>query len=309
MSTALASVGTLGAHPASQAAPPALPPYATLYATCAALMIAVLVVFYFDQRVRDRLTARQRGYAVGSLGGVIGTGLLVCLFVLAGIIPDKTTIRVFITIYTLAFLAITFSTAISAWGREDAARLQQARTPPVSVPPVPIPRGAATERERAAELAAAALFILGQTHPAAVMQGLERNGPAHEKERLRLLTDQWMTLQPELLAIGAWYPTAEGREASDQFVLAGHQALKETAILFDGQQTVTNEESRTEWRERTERAYEALTAAWDALTTALNPPGKQEPPGRITERARRPESGGSQGKPAHARPKSDTIGH
>jgi len=70
---------------ASQAATPAEPAYATLYATCAALMIAVPVVFYFDQRVRDRLTVRQRGYAIGSLGGIIGTGMLLCLFVLAGI--------------------------------------------------------------------------------------------------------------------------------------------------------------------------------------------------------------------------------
>jgi predicted permease len=159
------------AHAVSHATAPAEPAYATLYATCAALMIAVLVVFYFDQRVRDRLTARQRGYAIGSLGGVIGTGLLVCLFVLAGIIPDKTTIRVFITIYTLAFLVFTFGAAISAWGREDGARLRQARAPQVAVPSVPIPRGAATERERASELVAAALFIVGQTAPAAVIPG------------------------------------------------------------------------------------------------------------------------------------------
>ena len=52
-----AAVDAIGqAHTVSQAAAPAEPAYATLYATCAALMIAVLVVFYFDQRVRDHLT-------------------------------------------------------------------------------------------------------------------------------------------------------------------------------------------------------------------------------------------------------------
>src|SRR5262249_10584312 len=104
MIAAFAWITASSPRPVSPAAPPAEPAYATLYATCAALMIAVLVVYYFDQRVRDRLTARQRGYAIGSLGGVIGTGLLLCLFLLAGIIPDTATFRVFITIYTLVFL-------------------------------------------------------------------------------------------------------------------------------------------------------------------------------------------------------------
>jgi hypothetical protein len=233
-------------------------------------MIAVLVVFYFDRRVRDRLTARQRGYAIGSLGGVIGTGLLVCLFVLAGIIPDKTTIRDFITIYTLAFLVATFGAAISAWGREDGARLRQASAPQVSVPPVPIPRGAATERERAAELVAAALFIVGQTAPAAVIPGLERNGLAAEKERLRLLVDQWMILQPELMAIGAWYPSAEVRESSTRFLLACQEALKLTGTLFANGPTLADETARTEWQEKAEAAYKAIDVAWNAFVTALN---------------------------------------
>jgi hypothetical protein len=262
-------------HAVSHTTAPPGPAYATLYATCAALMIAVLVVFYFDRRVRDRLTPRQRGYAIGSLGGVIGTGLLLCLFVLAGIIPDTAPIRVLITVYTLAFLTFTFGAAISAWGREDAARLHQASTPQVAVPPVPIPRGAATERERAAELVAAALFILGQTQPAALVPALGRNGLAAEKERLRLLTDQWMTLQPELIAIGAWYPSAEVRETSAQFVLAGHEALKQTGTLFADHQTLTDETALAEWQEKAEAAYKTLDAAWNAFTNALHDgPGK-----------------------------------
>lgn len=258
------------AHAVSSTTAPSEPAYATLYATCAALMIAVLVVFYFDQRVRDRLTPRQRGHAIGSLGGVIGTGLLVCLFVLAGIIADTAPIRVFITIYTLAFLVLTFGAAISAWGREDAARLRKANTPQVAVPPCPIPRDAATERERAAELVAAGLFIVGQTAPAAVIPGLERHGPVAEKERLRLLTDQWMTLQPELIAIGAWYPSAEVRESSAQFLLAGHEALKRTGMLFADQYVLNDEAGRADWHDKAEAAYEALNAAWDAFIETLN---------------------------------------
>ena len=44
---------------------------------------------------------------------MIGTGLLVCLFALAGIVNDTALIRNFITIYTLAFLTATFGAAIS----------------------------------------------------------------------------------------------------------------------------------------------------------------------------------------------------
>src|SRR5262249_62428953 len=43
-----------------------------------------------------------------------------------------------------------------------------------------------------------------------------------------------------LIAIGAWYPSAEVREGSARFVLAGHEALKETALLFASQQTLTD---------------------------------------------------------------------
>jgi hypothetical protein len=72
------------AHPAT----PAGPTYAALYETCAALIVAVMLVIYFDERVRRRMTLRVRGYAVGWLGGIIGTGLLVPLFALAGFIPQ-----------------------------------------------------------------------------------------------------------------------------------------------------------------------------------------------------------------------------
>jgi hypothetical protein len=258
------------AHTVSQATPPAEPAYATLYATCAALMIAVLVVFYFDQRVRDHLTPRQRGYAIGSLGGVIGTGLLVCLFALAGMIKDTALIRSFITIYTLVFLTATFGAAISAWGREDAARRRKANTPQVAVPPVPIPRGAATERERAAELVAAGLFVVGQTAPAVVIPNMEAKGVAAEKERLRLLADQWITLQPELIAIGAWYPSASVRESLAEFLLAGHEALKQTGVLFLDPQILTDGAVRIEWQAKAEVAYQSLGTAWDTFTGALN---------------------------------------
>jgi hypothetical protein len=241
-----------------------------LYETCAALIIAVLVVLYFDERVRSRLTLRQRGYAVGSLGGVIGTGLLICLFALAGFVQDTTTIRVFVTGYTLVFLTLTFGAALSVWGREDGARLRQASPAPLPPPPMTVPRGGMTERERAAEAFGTALAMLGQTQPAAVTAMLAKTSPAAEAERLRGLTGQWMALQPALIATSASYPSAEFRQCSARFMNAAAKAMAATAALFADQQTLMDEEARAEWREEAVAVYMAANDEWDALVRALH---------------------------------------
>ena len=90
--------------------------HASLYETCAALIIAVLVVFYFDERVRRTLTARIRGYAIGSLGGVIGTGLL----------SSATSPR---SAYLPPSIRWPFSPSLSA----SRSRTGAAKTPPASV--------------------------------------------------------------------------------------------------------------------------------------------------------------------------------
>ena len=70
-----------------------------------------MMVLYFDERVRRDLSARLRGYTIGSLGGLIGTGLLIPLFALAGFINDTSAVRWFTVLYTLAFLGAAFSVA------------------------------------------------------------------------------------------------------------------------------------------------------------------------------------------------------
>lgn len=146
----------------SRSVPEAGPGYAALYECCAALIIAVLAVLYFDERVRRGLSARLRGYAIGSLGGIIGTGLLVPLLALAGFIADTFVVRAFTVGYTLVFLVAAFSVAIRSWAREDAARIRLAR--PVQLPPLPVPapRAGMTEREHAAGVLGAALAIIAQ---------------------------------------------------------------------------------------------------------------------------------------------------
>src|SRR5262245_1192175 len=102
------------------------------------------------------------------------------------------------------------------------------------------------------------------------MAALERNSPAAELERLRLLTGQWMTFQPELIAVGAWYPSAEVRETVAAFVATGQEALKQTGFLFADKETLLNEAAKAQWREKADAAYEAFNDAWNAFVAALN---------------------------------------
>ena len=220
----------LAVHPA--AAEQTGPAHAALYETCAGLIVAVLVVLYFDERVRRGLTARMRGYAIGSLGGFVGVGLLTPVFALAGIIGDTRSIRWFTAVYTLAFLTFAFGIAIQNWGYEDGARMRAAQAPPpVAVAPVPVPppREGQTEREHAAEVLGAALVILGQVQPDAVTMCLAKAGPAREHERLRQLSTQWMTIQPALIAISAGYPSAGVRERTAAFAQAVSGAVAQPA--------------------------------------------------------------------------------
>jgi hypothetical protein len=263
---------------ARSAAPVADGGHPALYETSAALIITVLVVLYFDERVRRGLTARSRGYAIGSLGGVIGVGLLVPLFELAGFIADTSQMRAWVVGYTLVFLTAAFGAAISAWGAEDALRSRPA-PPAVSVPPAaaPLPRGGLTELEGAAEVLGSAMFIMSQAHPVRVLGELERAGPGAEAARLHAVSGEWLALQPLLLAIAAGYPSAEVRERLLAFYLAVGEAIKEPASLFTGPGTVVSGEERVEWGEQAAAVFGAAEAAWHAVVNALHRGKKTQP--------------------------------
>ncbi len=49
--------------------------HSSLYECCVAVIIAVLVVLYFDERVRNAMTLPQRGRAIGWLGGILALGI------------------------------------------------------------------------------------------------------------------------------------------------------------------------------------------------------------------------------------------
>jgi hypothetical protein len=291
----------LAAHGAHSVAP-AGPVYAALYETCAALIVAVMVVIYFDERVRHRMTLRVRGYAVGWLGGIIGTGLLIPLFALAGFIPDTVRIREITTGYTLVFLVVAFGIAMQIWGAEDGAQLRIAQ--PGAAPALPIltappPRPGQTEREHAAEVLAAGLAIIGQVSPPAVTAGLARTGPAAEAERLRQLTAQWITLQPTLLAIAAGYPSAQVREKVATLFCAAIKAMEQPAALFADKETLAGGQPAAGWQEQATPAFTAVQAAWDAVTEALHrddPKPKATENGRRTRHPRATTGSGSTGK-------------
>src|SRR5258708_13527317 len=168
------------AHRASEAPPLALD---ALYGTCATLIIAVLVVFYFDERVRRRLTAGVRGYAMGSLGGVMGTGLLIPLLALGGFISDTARVREITFGYTFVFLVAAFGAAIGVWGAEDGARRRATRPAQPPLPAVPAPRAGMTGRDHAAEVRGAALAVVSQPHPDVVKAHLSPPGAVPHAER------------------------------------------------------------------------------------------------------------------------------
>jgi hypothetical protein len=268
------------ARPTAHAAAAAGDTHPALYETCAGLIVAVLVVLYFDERVRRGLTARIRGYAIGSLGGIIGTGLLIPVFALAGFISDTTPIRAFTAIYTLTFLAFAFGIAIQNWGHEDAARIRAAQgPPPVTLPPVPIPppRPGQTEREHAAEVLGATMTILAQIEPDIVTMFLAKVGPVREAQRLSQLNTQWIAAQPALIALNAGYPSADVREKTKAFIEAAARAMAQPAILFENPQALTDSERTAEWGEQAKAAYAAAHEAWNAVTDALH--ARDEHPG------------------------------
>ncbi len=239
-----------------------------LYGICATLIIAVLVVIYFDERVRRSLTARTRGYAIGSLGGVIGTGLLVPLFALAGFISDTTEVRAFSVGYTLLFLVVAFGAGIRVWGAEDAARLRGTRQPPAPVPP-PAPRADRTEREYAAEVLGAALAVASEAQPDIVGAHLRRTGPGPEAERLSNLTARWMALQAPLIAISAGYPSADVRDRIGVFARAASRAIAHPAAMIANGQLPDGPPAQ--WMDEGKTIFDALQVAWESVVSALHP--------------------------------------
>jgi hypothetical protein len=195
------------------------------------VVIAILVVLYFDDRVRGAMTPRERGYAIGWLGGILTAGIFVPVMVLAGFVPDTGGVRTGTVITVSLFLLGAFGVAISAWGREDGRRLRDARArPPVPpVPPVPVPGPHLPERERAAEVLGYAFTAVAFCATAfTALTRPELPSPADRalaRELLRQWADRWAGLAPALAAIAVGYPSPQVREHVKEFMETGGRVV------------------------------------------------------------------------------------
>jgi hypothetical protein len=263
--------------------------HSSLYETCVAVVIAVLVVLYFDERVRGAMTLSQRGRAIGWLGGILTLGIFMPVMTLAGFTPDTSKIRAFTVGITALFLLAAFGIAISAWGREDGRRLRDAPVPPV--PPVPVPSPHLPERERAAEVLGYAFLAVAQV--GVTFMVLTRPEPAtapelaRAREFLRSWAVRWAEMGPSLAAIVVGYPSPEVREQVQALVDAATRVLSLTVKLAEFGDPLDNEE-REQYAGEADGEFATVAATQKAIIAALHP--EDGLAARSPARSRRPRT-------------------
>jgi hypothetical protein len=240
-----------------------------------ALIIAVLMVLYFDERVRNAMTLPQRGRAIGWLGGILALGIFMPVMTLAGFVPDTARIRASTVAILALFLLAAFGIAISAWGREDGQRLRAAQAPQVPpAPPVPSPSPHLSERERAAELLGYAFLVVAQA--GAVFTVLTRAEPvpdgeiARARDFLRCWSVRWAELGPSLAAIVVGYPSPQVREHLQVFIDTASRVLLLTVKLA-GSGDPLDDKDREQLADSAPAEFAAVDAAQKAIITALHP--------------------------------------
>jgi hypothetical protein len=266
----------LAARLAAGGSAPAEVTHDSLYEITVTVVIAVLVVLYFDERVRGAMTPRQRGSAIGWLGGILTAGIFVPVMVLAGFVPDTRGAR-FGTVATVAlFLLGAFGVAISAWGREDARRLRAAPTPaPMpQAPPLPDPSPHLSERERAAVVLGYAFTAVAAC--ATTFTVLTQEEPAipavraQAGEFMRSWVDRWSGLEPALAAIVTGYPSPQVREHARTFTAAAAKVTLLTAKLAVSPDPPDEAELKRLEAEAPGE-FEAVAAEQAAIIAALHP--------------------------------------
>jgi hypothetical protein len=276
------AAAALAARPATSAAVPS-DGHATLYETCAVIVIAVIVVLYFDESVRRNLSPQLRGSAIGWLGGILTIGVFTPLLALAGFISDSKGAREATVGFTTLFLIAAFGNgAVRTWGLEDGRRLRnpQPAPPPVPpAPPVPIPSPHLTERERAAEVlgyAFATVTELAGSSVALTAAPGTLAGPellidrTRVAEYLRNWAARWGELHPRLIAIVIGYPSPAVREHADAFRQAAMRAVALTLRLATSGESL-EEKARDQLAAETAAEYATADDAATALIRALHP--------------------------------------
>jgi hypothetical protein len=258
--------------------------HATFYGTCAGLIIAVLVVLYFSEKI---IPPDQHGPWAIYLGAIIGALLLTPLLALAGFMPDTFGTRVGVAGGTLLFLLGAGRVVVTNWGREDGRRRAATRQPhpfPAwdASTVLPSPEHTAstlTERERAAQVFAATAHLIRQFNPDIVVKQIDSGQLNREAERQVRIADQWMRVEPQLLAVSAGYPSNAVRRQILVFHMAAVAVMKASSDLVAAARKDLDDDERDELTEEARDLLLAFAAEWDQLVAALHAHPRDAVPG------------------------------
>lgn len=249
--------------------------HATFYGTCAGLIIAVIVVLYFGEKI---IPPDQHGPWAIYLGAIVGAVLLTPLFALAGFIADTFDTRVATAGATLLFILAAGRVVVRNWGLEDGRRQAVAKQPrpfPAwdTSTVLPSPESTAsvlTERERAAQVFAATAHLTRQFTPDIVVKQIDSGQLSQEAERQARLAEQWMQVEPMLMAVSAGYPSAAVRLQVPIFHLAAAKVIMAASELLAAARNARSDEERTQRAEDANSSLMSFAFEWDNLVAALH---------------------------------------
>ncbi len=272
--------------------------HATFYGTCAGLIIAVLVVLYFGEKV---IPADQHPSAVIYLGAIVGALLALPILALGGFVADTSSARLGVAAGTLLFLLFAFRVVVTNWGHEDGRRRAEAARPrPAPVwdasallPSPDSTASALTERERAAQVFAAAFHVIRQLNPDLGAKLIDSGQLQQEAERQALVAQQWMRVDPVLIAVSAGYPSAAVRKQVAVFYAAALTVMQQSAGLLAAAREGLADEERAKRAESAKGALTSFASEWDSLVGSLHPadPGAPKPPPATEPHGRAVRSG------------------
>jgi hypothetical protein len=250
--------------------------HATFYGTCAGLIIAVLVVLYFGEKI---IPTDQHPQAVIYLGAVVGALLTLPVLALAGFVSDDFRTRLAVSAGTFLFLVWAFSVVARNWGHEDGRRQAESALPRPSpiwdasaiLPPPESIAAVLTERERAAQVFAAAAHVIRQFNPDITVSLIASGQLQQEADRQARVAEQWMRVEPALMAVSAGYPASAVRTQVAAFHAAAVDVMKRSSELMAAARKELAHEERAKRAETAEDALTSLAAEWGKLVNSLHP--------------------------------------
>jgi hypothetical protein len=127
-----------------------------------------------------------------------------------------------------------------------------------------------SEQERAAKGLARAQDLLTLGAPLIISRQLAEKGDPAEVARLQDLGRRWLSLQPEVLAIAAGYPSAAVRANVGRFIELVGGVFAANAVVLTDPDRVLAEPGGAEWVSAATAAFEALDVCWRDLIVSLH---------------------------------------